>query len=92
MILIETTAQGVTLAVKDSGIGIPTEDVKRIFDKGFTGVNGRLTQQHSTGLGLYLAKNLAEKLGLKLTADSIQNHGTTMTILFPTLNFYNEER
>ncbi|MBO0481858.1 two-component system sensor histidine kinase SapS [Candidatus Enterococcus courvalinii] len=92
IILIEATNQGVTLAVKDSGIGIPAEDVKRIFDKGFTGVNGRLTQQHSTGLGLYLAKNLAEKLGLKLTAESIQNQGTTMTILFPTLNFYNEER
>ncbi|EOW1981683.1 sensor histidine kinase [Enterococcus faecium] len=92
MVSIKKEAQGVSLSVKDSGIGIPEEDLKRIFDKGFTGRNGRLSKTHSTGLGLYLAKNLAEKLGIQLTAESTEGKGTTMTLFFPILNFYNEKR
>ncbi|MVZ47578.1 sensor histidine kinase, partial [Escherichia coli] len=45
-----------------------------------------------TGLGLYLAKSLAEKLGIQLLAESIVGEGTTMTLFFPILNFYNEKR
>ncbi|MEQ6207286.1 two-component system sensor histidine kinase SapS [Enterococcus mundtii] len=91
-LLIEKTTKGVKFSVKDSGIGIPKEDVGRIFDKGFTGANGRLSKTHSTGLGLYLAKNLAEKLGISLTVDSIEGEGTTMSLFFPILSFYQEER
>lgn len=91
-IRIEKKENGVKLALKDSGIGIPKEDLGRIFDKGFTGANGRLSKQHSTGLGLYLAKSLAEKLGIELTAESVEQEGTTMVLFFPTLNFYNEKR
>ncbi|MGO3604175.1 MAG: ATP-binding protein, partial [Enterococcus malodoratus] len=63
-----------------------------IFDKGFTGENGRKAQQHSTGLGLYLAKTLAEKLGVVLSAESTMNEGTTMILFFPRLDYYHEER
>ncbi|MGL9729446.1 two-component system sensor histidine kinase SapS [Enterococcus sp. DIV0756] len=91
-IKIEVRNGGVALILQDSGIGIPPEDVGRIFDKGFTGENGRKAQQHSTGLGLYLAKTLASKLGVDLTAESTMNEGTTMTLFFPRLDYYHEER
>ena len=52
-IRIEKDAQGTYLHLQDSGIGIPKEDMRRIFDKGFTGENGRQTDTHTTGLGLF---------------------------------------
>lgn len=89
---IEARNGGIALILQDSGIGIPSEDLGRIFDKGFTGENGRKAQQHSTGLGLYLAKTLASKLGVELSAESTVNKGTTMTLFFPRLDYYHEER
>ncbi|MDU6523335.1 MAG: sensor histidine kinase, partial [Enterococcus sp.] len=89
-ITIAVRRGGVALSLQDNGIGIPPEDLGRIFDKGFTGENGRKAQQHSTGLGLYLAKRLAEKLGVGLTAESTMNEGTTMTLFFPRLDYYHE--
>lgn len=86
------TKEGAWLILKDSGIGIPKEDQRRIFDKGFTGENGRISEQHSTGLGLYLAKSLADKLGHKLTVESVEGEGTTLKLLFPFLSYYNERR
>ncbi|MBO0453327.1 two-component system sensor histidine kinase SapS [Candidatus Enterococcus murrayae] len=91
-ITIETKSAGSSLILEDNGVGIPPEDLGRIFDKGFTGENGRKAQQHSTGLGLYLAKKLAEKLGVVLTAKSTMNGGTMMTLFFPRLDYYHEER
>lgn len=91
-ILIQQKESGIVLIVKDQGIGIPSEDLRRIFDKGFTGENGRVAETHSTGLGLYLAKQLTEKLGVTLTADSTVGVGTTMTLFFPTLSYYQEKR
>ncbi len=92
VIAIEKNQHGVSLAVQDTGIGIPKEDMARIFDKGFTGTNGRLNKTHATGLGLYLAKSLATKLGIQLTVESVEGEGTTFTLFFPILNFYNEKR
>lgn len=91
-IAMQQMEDGIALRIKDSGIGIPKEDIKRIFDKGFTGENGRRAEQHSTGLGLYLAYNLSEKLSIHLTAESIEGESTTMTLLFPALHYYQEER
>ncbi|MDA9472352.1 two-component system sensor histidine kinase SapS [Enterococcus sp. 5H] len=91
-VTISRTKEGAWLMLKDSGIGIPKEDQRRIFDKGFTGENGRISEQHSTGLGLYLAKSLADKLGHQLTVESIEGEGTTMKLLFPFLSYYNERR
>ena len=49
-------------SIKDYGIGIEKEDIDRVFDKGFTGMNGRNRLYKSTGLGLYFAKNMIDKL------------------------------
>lgn len=70
------------LTVKDSGIGIDSSDIPRIFEKGFTGKNGR--QLHSsTGMGLYLAKKTAEKLGHAVTITSEKDRFTEAIIYFP---------
>lgn len=89
---ISKSKEGIQLSLKDSGIGIPKKDVHRIFDKGFTGENGRLSEQHSTGLGLYLAKSLSDKLGHQLMAESEEGQGTTLTLFFPVISYYHETR
>ena len=73
----------VILSIKDYGVGINEKDVGRVFEKGFTGDNGRKFGK-STGIGLYLCKKLCEKLGLGLYIDSKENYGTKVTIIFPT--------
>lgn len=78
----------VDLTITDSGIGIPPEDLPRIFERGFTGKNGR--EYHaSTGMGLYLCKTLCERMGLSIDATSQEGVSTTITIHFPlqTLRF-----
>ena len=64
-----------SLVIEDSGIGIPAEDIPRIFEKGFTGYNGRENKK-STGIGLYLCKNIMDKLQWNITADSEAGTGT----------------
>ena len=72
----------VVLLLEDNGIGIPPEDLPRIFDKGFTGANGRAVPG-STGLGLYLCKRLCDKLGIGLQAVSAgPGFGTTLFLTF----------
>lgn len=58
----EESVNGLKVSVKDTGIGIRSEDLPRIFEKGFTGYNGRMDKKAS-GLGLYLCKGVCEKLG-----------------------------
>lgn len=70
------------LYIKDNGIGITNKDVKRVFERGFTGDNGRQYSK-STGMGLYLCKRLCEKLYVGLELDSTQNEGTTVKLIFP---------
>ncbi|MBS5864730.1 sensor histidine kinase [Olegusella massiliensis] len=72
----------VELCVADNGCGISQADLPRIFERGFTGENGR---QHlrSTGLGLYLAYTLCHKMGLSLRAESLQGSWTKIIIAFP---------
>ena len=69
------------LYIKDSGIGIKNSDVLRVFERGFSGYNGHLTQQ-SSGLGLYLSKKIAEQLGHRITLHSEVGQGTTVAIRF----------
>lgn len=69
------------LLVRDTGIGIPPEDIRRVFDKGFTGANGR-AHAHSTGMGLYLAKQLALKLGHDLSVRSEAGVFTEVAVHF----------
>ena len=67
------------LRIADTGIGIAPEDVPRIFEKGFTGYNGR-GDKKSTGLGLYLCRLTAEKLSHKIGVESTVGQGTTFSI------------
>lgn len=64
-----------SLVIEDTGIGIPAEDLPRIFEKGFTGYNGRENKK-STGIGLYLCKNIMDKLQWNITVDSEVGSGT----------------
>jgi hypothetical protein len=64
------------LSIADTGIGIAPEDLPRIFEKGFTGYNGRADKK-ATGLGLYLCKQTADKLGIRLWAKSTPGEGST---------------
>ena len=71
------------LYIKDNGIGIKKGEITRVFEKGFTGTNGRLSNKKSTGIGLYLCKKLCEKIGIAIELNSVQNEGTEIRIVFP---------
>lgn len=71
-----------TLCIADSGIGIAPEDLPRIFEKGYTGYNGRMDKK-STGIGLYLCCQTMEKLGGTIWAESEVGKGTTFYLKFP---------
>lgn len=77
-----------TLEIYDTGIGIRKEDIPRIFEKGYSGFNGRANQK-SSGLGLFLAKKIAKKLNLKIDVTSKPNQGSCFTIQFPHPNLTN---
>ena len=70
------------LYIKDTGLGIQNADLLRVFERGFSGYNVRVTQQ-SSGLGLYLSKKIADQLGHKIAIDSQVGQGTTVSIAFP---------
>ena len=72
----------IVLTIEDNGIGIIDKDINRVFEKGFTGENGRKFGR-STGIGLYLCNKLAEQLGLGLTLTSKPGEGTKVSIIFP---------
>lgn len=68
-----------TLCIRDTGIGIASEDLPRIFEKGYTGYNGR-SDKKASGLGLYLCKCICDNLGNSITANSSLDSGTVMRI------------
>lgn len=74
-----TVTQEKVLKIADTGIGIAPEDVPRIFEKGFTGYNGR-SDKKSTGLGLYLCKTACSRLSHKISAESEPGKGTVISI------------
>ena len=71
----------VVLTIEDNGVGIIDRDIERVFDKGFTGENGRKFGK-STGMGLYLCKKLCDKLSLGLKIQSEEGKGTKVSIIF----------
>ena len=75
--------ENVILYIKDNGIGIRQGEITRVFEKGFTGTNGRLSNKKSTGIGLYLCKKLCNKLGIGIELNSVQNEGTEVRLVFP---------
>ena len=78
----EQVDNGVLLKISDNGMGISAKDLPRIFEKNFTGGNGRLNRR-STGFGLYLCKKLCDKMGIQISARSRQGYGTDIFIIFP---------
>ena len=70
------------LVVEDTGIGIRAEDLPRVFERGYTGFNGRL-DRNASGLGLYMAKKAALQMGMDLTIASEEGEGTSVSITFP---------
>ncbi|MCI8417427.1 MAG: HAMP domain-containing histidine kinase [Lachnospiraceae bacterium] len=74
-----TVTQKQVLRIQDTGIGIAPEDIPRIFEKGFTGYNGR-TETRSTGLGLYLCRRTAKKLSNKIWAESCLGEGSSFFV------------
>ncbi len=85
-----TFDNGCCLSISDNGIGIAEEDISRIFDKGFTGKNGRKYKK-STGIGLYLSRKLCSKMNMEISAASSLQSGTTIKITFPKENLYLEQ-
>ena len=79
----------VILYIKDNGLGIKKSEINRIFDKGFTGENGRIIGQKSTGIGLYLCKKLCDRLGLGIELNSKKAIGTEVRIIFPKNSYTN---
>ena len=86
---IEQKNNQVLLSLQDNGIGIDAGDLPRVFEKGFTGKNGRTAARNATGLGLYLCKVLCDKLGLDIYVSSGSN-GTTVQLSFPINDFVHE--
>ena len=79
----------VILYIKDNGIGIKKGEITRVFERGFTGENGRLIGKKSTGIGLYLCKKLCDKLGLGIELNSEKDIGTEVRIIFPKNSYTN---
>ena len=73
----------VELTVRDNGCGVSEADLPRVFERGFTGENGR-NHKRSTGLGLWLVARLAAKMGLSVRAGSCEGEGFSVTLGFPT--------
>ena len=71
-----------TLSIEDTGIGIMPEDLPRIFEKGYTGYNGRIDDR-SSGIGLYMAKRAADALSIRIGVESRLGKGTRFTLYFP---------
>lgn len=70
------------LEIKDTGIGIRSEDIPKIFDRGYSGFNGRMNEK-SSGLGLYLAKKISEKLNIQIEVESKLSKGSIFRLVFP---------
>ena len=82
---IEIFMDGQELCIKDTGIGIKNSDRLRVFERGFSGYNGRMTQQ-SSGLGLYLSQKIIQELGHQIRIESELGKGTTVRIQFSEVN------
>ena len=73
----DTVSDRLTIVIKDNGCGISSSDLSRVFEKGFTGYNGRADKK-STGIGLYLCKKIMDKMGHKIWIDSEVGKGTSV--------------
>lgn len=88
-IFSEEKKENIILHLKDNGIGIKESELTRVFEKGFTGENGRITGKKSTGIGLYLCQKLCDKLCIGLELNSKKDEGTEVKLIFPKNSFIN---
>ena len=86
-IYVQEKQEKTTLIIEDNGIGIKESDLKQVFDKSFTGENGR-NSSSSTGMGLFIAKNMCKKLGHKIDIESVYNEYTKVYITFAKNKYY----
>ena len=84
----EDNKEYIKLCIKDNGIGVTKEDIDRIFNKGFTGSNGRNKVYKSTGMGLYFTKKVLNKLEHEITVESIKGEYTLFNIYFYKISDY----
>lgn len=88
--ILRITAQkkdhNIIVSIEDNGCGISPADLPRVFEKSFTGSNRK--KEYSTGIGLYLAKKLSQKLGIGIDIKSQKNKSTTVLLTFPKTNIY----
>ncbi|WP_336824010.1 sensor histidine kinase [Sporosarcina sp. USHLN248] len=75
------------VVILDEGVGIPQHDISRVFQLGFTGANGRINRK-STGIGLYIAKKIMDKIGHNVTISSTEGVSTAVTIHFRKNDYY----
>ena len=85
----ESKNDKIILYIEDNGIGIRKGEITRVFERGFTGENGREIGKKSTGIGLYLCKKLCDKLGLGIELNSEKDKGTQVRIIFPKNSYTN---
>ena len=85
----EEKRENTVLHIKDNGIGINKKELTRVFEKGFTGENGRITGKKSTGIGLYLCQKLCKKLCIGIEIKSEKKLGTEVQLFFPKGSFFN---
>lgn len=76
---IRITVEDELLRISDTGIGVRSEDIPRVFDRGYTGFNGRMDKR-STGIGLYLSRRVLTRLGHSISMESQIGVGTTVCI------------
>ena len=79
--------ENIILYIKDNGIGMKKSEITRVFEKGFTGENGRIIGKKSTGIGLYLCKKMCDKLNLGIELNSEKDIGTEIKIIFPQSSY-----
>lgn len=85
----QTEKNRLVFIIQDNGIGIDATDLPRVFDKGFTGKNGRHFAK-STGIGLYLCKKLCTKMNIEISISSSLGKGTKLTLYLPTESLLQE--
>lgn len=84
----EDKGEFIELKIRDNGIGINEEDLERVFNKGFTGSNGRNSVYKSTGMGLYFSKKIIDKLNHSIEVESVKDKYTLFRIRFYKISDY----
>jgi len=80
---VQKNDSGYIFTVKDSGIGIPKEEQRQIFERFYRASNAKTYDTHGTGLGLYVASTLAKKIGARLSFESEKDKGSTFFVMVP---------